>query len=63
MPQNTCAPGLKVGTDTSSHHPTIFLCVLISLHDANLPEQVIMGVGFVKEQVVIMIGYAETVTM
>ena len=42
-------------TETSSHHPTIFICVLISLHDANLPEQVIMGVVFVREQVVIMI--------
>ena len=42
---------------------TIFICVLISLHDTNLPEQVIMGVGFVREQVGIMIGYAETVTM
>ena len=47
-------------TETSSHHPTIFICVLISLHDANLPEQVIMGVGFVREQVGIMIGYAES---
>ena len=50
-------------TETSSHHPTIFICMLISLHDTNLPEQVIMGVGFVREQVGIMIGYAETVTM
>jgi hypothetical protein len=37
--------------------------VLISLHDANLPEQVIIDVGFVREQVGIMIGYAETVTV
>ena len=46
---------------TSSYY--IYICVLISLHDANLPEQVIMGVVFVREQVVITIGYAETVTM
>ena len=50
-------------TETSSHHPTIFICVLIRLHAANLPEQLTMGVGFVREQVGIMIGYAETVTM
>ena len=31
------------------------LYVLISLHDANLPEQLTIGVGFVREQVVIMI--------
>ena len=28
---------------------------MISLHDANLPEQLTMGVGFVREQVVITI--------
>ena len=50
-------------TEISSHHPNIFVCILKSLHDANLPEQVITGVGFVREQVGIMIGYAETVTM
>ena len=42
-------------TETSLHHPTIFICVQISLHDANLPEQLTMGVGFAREQVVIMI--------
>ena len=42
---------------------TIFIRVLINLHDANLPEQLTMGVGLVREQVGIMIGDTATVTM